>query len=64
MEREYHFFIGLETCQISSFRIVQAVATLTAGIVLGLAFVWKLGLVGLGQYVFIRSRFRILIPLT
>jgi hypothetical protein len=30
------------------FSIVQSVATLIGGIVIGLAFVWKLALVGLG----------------
>ena len=31
------------------FSIVQAIATLTVGLTIGLIFVWKVGLVGLGK---------------
>jgi len=31
-------------------RIVQAIATLTVGLIIGLIYMWKLGLVGLGKY--------------
>lgn len=30
--------------------IVQAIATLTIGLIIGLIYMWKLGLVGLGKY--------------
>ena len=30
--------------------IVQAIATLTVGLIIGLIYMWKLGLVGLGKY--------------
>jgi len=29
--------------------IVQAIATLTVGLIVGLIFIWKVGLVGLGK---------------
>jgi hypothetical protein len=32
------------------FRIIQAVATLTAGLIVGLIYIWKVGLVGLGIF--------------
>ncbi len=32
------------------FRIVQALATLTAGLIVGLVYIWKVGLVGLGIF--------------
>jgi ATP-binding cassette, subfamily B (MDR/TAP), member 1 len=32
------------------FSIVQAFATLAAGLVVGLVYVWKIGLVGFGTY--------------
>ena len=31
------------------FSIVEAIATLTVGIIVGLIFIWKVGLVGLGK---------------
>jgi hypothetical protein len=31
-------------------RIVQAFATLTVGLIIGLIYMWKVGLVGLGKY--------------
>lgn len=33
----------------SVFSIIQALATLTAGLTIGLIFIWKLGLVGFGK---------------
>ena len=30
--------------------IVQAIATLTVGLIIGLIYMWKVGLVGLGKY--------------
>jgi hypothetical protein len=35
---------------IPLFSIVQAIATLVAGLIVGLIFIWKLGLVGLGTF--------------
>ena len=46
-------------CSISSFllytltlvlSIIQALSTLTAGVIVGLIFIWKVGLVGLGIF--------------
>ena len=34
---------------ILSFSIVEAIASLTVGIIVGLIFIWKVGLVGLGK---------------
>ena len=31
------------------FSIVEAIATLTVGLTIGLIFIWKVGLVGLGE---------------
>jgi hypothetical protein len=31
-------------------RIVQAIATLSIGLIIGIIFMWKIGLVGLGKY--------------
>jgi hypothetical protein len=35
---------------IQVFSIIQAVATLTSGIIVGMFFIWKVGLVGLGMF--------------
>lgn len=32
------------------FSIVQAMATLTIGLIVGLIYMWKVGLVGLGKF--------------
>ena len=32
------------------FSIVQAFATLAAGLIIGLIYIWKVGLVGLGMF--------------
>jgi len=34
----------------TQFSIVQALATLATGLIIGLVFIWKLGLVGLGTF--------------
>ena len=33
-----------------AFSIVQSISTLILGMILGLIFIWKLGLVGLGMF--------------
>lgn len=48
--RAIYIPICVLTCADLVFSIIQAFATLTAGIIIGMIFVWKLGLIGIGTF--------------